>query len=308
MRKVHLLSGEEPFMIDLAFTLCKESFEVSISSEAISPKYLAKIKEADFTCYGNGWFPEKLSKEIVFVVLGSNVKDDNPELKRAKELGLLILSIPEFICHYSENKTRVAVAGTHGKGAILSMISFVLQKQKFSFDYFLTKQIDSLPNLVKSSSESRVVLIDGDEQSTSNMEKGVCLEFYRPNIAVLTTVEWPLIEEESTLALYLSIYKRFVGSIARDGKFIFVNDNQIAPDLTNNVREDITVMGCEAHEVKEEGGFTYLPTRHGDFRIYVPNKHFLLNLNAALLVCRQLGVKDTNFYQAISDYSLSLQP
>ena len=43
------------------------------------------------------------------------------------------------------------------------------------------------------------------------------------------------------------------------------------------------------------------------FLVYIPNDFFLLNLNAARLACRQLGIKDTDFYQALSEYSVSLQ-
>jgi UDP-N-acetylmuramate: L-alanyl-gamma-D-glutamyl-meso-diaminopimelate ligase len=41
--------------------------------------------------------------------------------------------------------------------------------------------------------------------------------------------------------------------------------------------------------------------------VYIPNDFFLLNLNAARLACRQLGIKDADFYQALSEYSVSLQ-
>ena len=61
------------------------------------------------------------------------------------------------------------------------------------------------------------------------------------------------------------------------------------------------------HVVEKEGK-TYLQTRYGDFPVYIPDRFFLINLNAARLACRQLGVKDADFYQALSEYSVSLQP
>ena len=61
------------------------------------------------------------------------------------------------------------------------------------------------------------------------------------------------------------------------------------------------------HEIVEQEGQTFLHTRYGDYPIHIPNRFFLINLNAARLACRQLGIKDADFYQAISEYSLSLQ-
>ena len=48
------------------------------------------------------------------MVLGAKVKQDNPELLRAKELGMLFLSIPVFIFQRTRSKSRVVVAGSRG--------------------------------------------------------------------------------------------------------------------------------------------------------------------------------------------------
>ena len=66
-------------------------------------------------------------------------------------------------------------------------------------------------------------------------------------------------------------------------------------------------MPYDQHVVVEKEGKTYLQTRYGDFPVYIPDRFFLINLNAARLACRQLGVKDADFYQALSEYSVSLQ-
>ena len=56
----------------------------------------------------------------------------------------------------------------------------------------------------------------------------------------------------------------------------------------------------------EKDGATFLQTRYGDFPIRIADSYFLTNLNAARLACRQLGVKDADFYRALSEYSVSL--
>ena len=82
----------------------------------------------------------------------------------------------------------------------------------------------------------------------------------------------------------------------------------VVKQLAQEVREDITAMPYDQHVVVEKEGKTYLQTRYGDFPVYIPDRFFLINLNAARLACRQLGVKDADFYQALSEYSVSLQP
>ena len=82
-------------------------------------------------------------------------------------------------------------------------------------------------------------------------------------------------------------------------------DTQVS-QLAQDVRDDITAIPFDTIKVVEREGQTFLQTRFGDFPVRMPNRFFLVNLHAAQLVCRQLGVKDALFYQALSAYSLSL--
>ncbi len=306
MRKVHLISVVEPLVLDLALAIRQKGYEVSASGEELTDNIADKLQEADCTCYGEGWFPEKLTKNIQFVVLGAMVKQDNPELIRAKELGLLILSIPEFIFQRTKSKTRVVVAGSRGKKSIISMIVCALQRQKLAFDYALTSEVALLPNRVSMSYEARIAIIEGDEHVTSALEKRFQLEFYRPHIAVLTNLAWTEDCDHTTPESYFETYRNFTASIEREGKFIFYSGDDQVETLSQLVRQDITSFPYGEHDCIEKEGKHFLQTRYGEFQVYVPDGFFLTNLNAARLVCRQLGVKDTDFYKALAEYSSSL--
>lgn len=308
MRKVHLISGSEPLLFDIALALREKNHDVSISGYNFTTELKNQLSQSGCTYYGDGWFPEKLAKDISFVVLGTTVEKDNPELIQAKELGLLIQSIPEFIYKRVREKTRVVVAGTKGKTTILSMISYALLKQKIVFDYALTNKVSVLPNQLSINYESRIALIEGDDVTTSPLDKRARMEFYRPHIAVLTNIDWEQSKEHNSPDTYLNSYKTFVASIEREGKLIYFQGDNTSESLAQNVREDITAIPYDQHTVEDVEGKTVLSTRYGQYPIYIPDSYFLININAARLVCRQLGVKDASFYQSISDYSLSLQP
>lgn len=307
MRKVHLVSGAEPLLFDIALAIRKKGYEVSVSGRNFTPEMADRLIQSGCTFYGEGWFPEKMTKDINFVVLGSTVNKDNPELIKAKELGLLIQSIPEFIYQRVKGKTRVVVAGTRGKKTILSMVSYVLLKQRLVFDYAFTNKTAVLPDQVRMSYESRIALIEGDELITSALDPRVRMEFYRPHIAVLTNILWKQSSEYQSKDDYLKTYRSFIASVEREGKLIYFNGDNTVSLLAGEIRGDITAMPYAQHEVEEEDGKIMLSTRYGKFPVEIPDTYFLTNLNAARLICRQLGVKDISFYQAISEYSLSLQ-
>lgn len=305
MRKVHFISVNEPLMLDLALAIREKGYEVSVSGEELTETTIAKFHEAGCACYGRGWFPERLAKDIHTVVLGATVVKENPELLRAKELGLLVQSIPEFIYQRTRTKTRVVVAGSRGKKSIISMIVCALERQKLAFDYALTSEVPVLPNRVHLSYESRIALIEGDEHITSLLEKRFQLEFYRPHIAILTNLSWSVHTDHDSPESYLNTYNAFSTSIEREGKLIYYGGDPTVNRLAQEVRSDITAIPYEQHPMIEKEGQPFLETRYGDYPIRIPNRYFLINLNAARLACRQLGVKDANFYQALSDYSLS---
>ncbi|WP_085537589.1 Mur ligase family protein [Massilibacteroides vaginae] len=308
MRKVHLVSGTEPLLFDITLAIREKGYEVSVSGNNFTPEMIDRLEQSGCTFFGEGWFPEKMTKDINFVVLGSTVDKDNPELIKAKELGLLVQSIPEFIYQRVKEKTRVVVAGTRGKKTILSMVSYVLLKQKVVFDYAFTSKTSVLPDQVKMSYESRIALIEGDELITSALDPRVRMEFYRPHIGVLTNILWEPSSEYQSLKDYTKTYRSFIASIEREGKLIYFGGDQTVSSLAEETREDITAIPYEQHVVEEEDGKIYLSTRYGKFPVEIPDTYFLVNMNAARLICRQLGVKDASFYQAISEYTLSLQP
>ncbi|HRB70059.1 MAG TPA: peptidoglycan synthetase, partial [Chitinophagales bacterium] len=70
---------------------------------------------------------EKITTNIDAIILGMHAKSDNPELIKAQELGLKIYSFPEFIFEQCKDKTRIAIAGSHSKTSITSMIMHLLR-------------------------------------------------------------------------------------------------------------------------------------------------------------------------------------
>lgn len=306
MRKIHLISITDPLVLELASAIHDKGYEVSVSGAEIPLEMAEELEQDEITSFGNGWFPDKLTKNTYSVVLGSKVTQDNPEFKRAKELGLLIQSIPEFIYQRTKSKTRVVIAGSRGRKIIIAMMAAALRRQKLAFDYATTSEIPGLNKHLHFSYEARIALIEGDEHITSVIEKRSQLEFYRPHIAVMTNLNWDSSQDHDTPEAYMSTYRCFSTSIEREGKLIYYGGDPVIGELVKDIRNDITAIPFEEHPVVEEDGQVYLDTRYGKYPIRVLNRHFLININAARLACRQLGIKDADFYQVVSEFTLSL--
>ena len=205
---------------------------------------------------------------------------------------------------------KIGLFGGAGVGKtvlIQELINNIAKKQNgFSVFAGVGERTREGNDLLREMIESGVIRYEGDEHITSALDKRFQLEFYRPHIAILTNLSWSTETDHATPEAYLSTYQSFSVSIEREGKLIYFGGDDTVSQLAGDVRSDITAIPFEEHPVVEKDGQTFLHTRYGDYPVRIPNRYFLINLNAARLACRQLGVKDADFYQALSEYSLSL--
>src|SRR5690606_38796088 len=105
--RIHFIAIGGSAMHNLALALLQKVDTVTESDDEVFEPSKSRLKSKGLLPEKEGWFPEKLTSEIDAVILGMHAKADNPELLKAKELGLKIYSYPEFLYEQSNNKTRV---------------------------------------------------------------------------------------------------------------------------------------------------------------------------------------------------------
>ena len=147
MQRVHFIAIGGEAMHNLAIALSKKNeYEVTGSDiEIFEPSY-SRLKENGLLPREMGWFPERIHKNLNAVILGMHAAEDNPELIRAKELGIHIYSFPEYLFQQTRSKTRIVVGGSHGKTTTTAMILFVLKQLKIDADYMVGAQIEGFEN------------------------------------------------------------------------------------------------------------------------------------------------------------------
>ena len=171
MQRVHFIAIGGAAMHNLAIAVSKKNnFEVTGSDDEISEPAYSRLKAHGLLPEKMDWFPDRLHKGLQAVILGMHASIDNPELVRAKELGLKIYSFPEYLFQQTRSTTRIVVGGSHGKTATTAMILFVLQQLKIEVDYMVGAQNESSDTLVKLSYESRIAVFEGDEYLTSSID------------------------------------------------------------------------------------------------------------------------------------------
>ncbi len=304
--KVHFIAIGGSAMHNLAIALCQKGITVTGSDDEIFDPAKSRLEKYGLLPKEFGWHPERITKDLDAVVLGMHARIDNPELLRAQELGLKIYSYPEYLYEQSKDKLRIVVGGSHGKTTTTAMILHVFAKCGIEADYMVGAQLKGFEVMVRLSHTAKVMVIEGDEYLTSPIDRRPKFHLYHPNVAIITGIEWDHINVFPTFDIYREQFSKFIDLIEPidgiEGTLIYCDeDAEVHRVAVENKRSDIQKLPyvCPKHRV--ENGVTYLGV-HGGTPLQVFGHHNLLNLTAARLACRQVGVTDEQFDEAISTF------
>ena len=289
-------------MHQLAITLQKQGYKVTGSDDEINDPAKSNLAAAGILPAEYGWFPEKITKNIDAIVLGMHAKGDNPELLKAKELGIAIYSFPQYIYEVSKNKKRVVVAGSHGKTTITSMIMHILQANKVDFDFMVGAKVAGFDSSVKLS-DAPIIVLEGDEYPASVEEKRPKIFFYHPHISVLSGIAWDHINVFPTYEIYLEQFETYLRNMEAGATLYYNNEDGEVKKVVASSAQKLDAVPYSMPAFHYDNGDAVLDTEQGPVPVSVFGRHNLLNMQAAIAVCMQLGVNKSDCYKAIATFS-----
>jgi UDP-N-acetylmuramate: L-alanyl-gamma-D-glutamyl-meso-diaminopimelate ligase len=303
--KIHFIAIGGSAMHNLAIAMHKKGFMVTGSDDAIEEPSRSRLKNLQLLPEKLGWYPERIHAGLDAVILGMHAGNDNPELKRARDMGIKIYSYPEYIYEQTKDKIRVVIGGSHGKTTITAMILHVLHFHKIDCDYLVGAQLEGFDTMVKLSKEAKIAVIEGDEYLSSTLDRRPKFHLYKPTIALLSGIAWDHINVFPTFENYLEQFRIFIGLIEAGGTLVYCIEDAEVKKMAETGGDQIKLVPYGVPEYLIENGLTFLK-KEGLNPALVPLQifglHNLMNLNGARFVCRELGIGDEQFYQAIQSF------
>ena len=165
--RIHFIAIGGSAMHNLAIALHLKGYQISGSDDEIFDPAKSRLEKYGILPSKIGWDPDLISPELDAVILGMHALIDNPELIKAKELGLKIYSYPEFLYEQSKDKKRIVIGGSHGKTTITSMLLHVINDLKLNVDYMVGAQLEGYDCMVKLTDDAPFMLLEGDEYLSS---------------------------------------------------------------------------------------------------------------------------------------------
>ena len=299
---IHFIAIGGSAMHNLAIALKQKGETVTGSDDDIFEPSYSRLKQHDILPTEMGWNPDHIQPNIDLVILGMHAKPDNPELKKAQELGLKIYSYPEFLYEHSKNKTRVVIAGSHGKTTITSMILHVLNYHNKPTDFMVGAQLEGFDNMVHLTDENDFILLEGDEYLSSALDPKPKFLWYQPNIALISGIAWDHVNVFPSFEIYKQQFEDFVESMTNGSTLVYNEEDKLLKEIALNTLKPTRkhAYGVPAYQI--DNGITYLETEEGPMPIEVFGEHNLQNIAGAKWICQHMGVDEDDFYEAIASF------
>ncbi|NVO84565.1 UDP-N-acetylmuramate--L-alanine ligase [Hymenobacter terrestris] len=303
LHRLHLIATGGSIMHNLALTLHRRGAHVTGSDDEIFEPAKGRLAAAGLLPEAEGWFPEKVTADLDAVIVGMHARPDNPELLRAQELGLRVYSFPEFIYEASKDKQRIVIGGSHGKTSITSLILHVLRYHGRKFDYAVGAQLEGFELMVQLTDDAPIIIIEGDEYLASPIDRRPKFHLYQHHIGVISGISWDHINVFPTEEIYREQFRIFAEMTPKAGVLIYDRDDEQTQLVTVPTSPDVKYIGYGPHDNVVRDGQTFLVTKKDEqVPVKIFGEHNLRNISAAKEVCKQLGIKGKEFYEALGSF------
>lgn len=240
------------------------------------------------------------------VVFSNAISASNPEMARARELSLPLITRAQALAVLMSTSKSLAVAGTHGKTTTSSMLTVALQAcgvdPSFAIGGTLTA---SGSNAHRGTGEFFVA--EADESDGSFLE-------YRPFSAIVTNVEHDHVDFFATEDSVMDIFSEFAHSISAGGFLIYCKDDAGAQTIASRGSVATQVSyGVDPHADLVLDQVKLLPMGSqaralwkgrsiGTIELQVPGHHNLLNASAALALGLSLALPSAGLLEGLASF------
>ena len=306
IKNIYLIAICGTGMAALAGLLRGTGYRVSGSDTNIYPPMSVLLENAGIPVLP-GYRKENITGDIDLVIVGNAVSKTNEEVQSVLEAGLDYMSFPEALSHFFlDGRKSLVVTGTHGKTTTASLLSWVLhdsgRKPGFMVGGWL-KNFDS-NHLVP---EGDYFVTEGDEYDSAFFDKGPKFLHYRPDVSILTSIEFDHADIFKDLDQIKDAFRKYVSLIRPEGVILVKHADANIQDVLGEAVCRIETYGYldgadwRIGDYQFEGGYGsfslfYQGEKKGDFQLAMIGRHNVENAAAVAALCLGLGltVKEIN--------------
>lgn len=301
--KIHFIAIGGSAMHNLAIALSRKGAEVTGSDDEIFEPSRTRLDKQGILPESIGWDAKRITNDLDAVILGMHARIDNPELIKAKELGIPVFSYPEYLYEQSKDKLRVVIGGSHGKTTITSMILHVVNELKMDVDYMVGAQLEGYDCMVKITDSAPIMILEGDEYLSSPIDRRPKFHLYHPNVAIISGIAWDHINVFPTFENYVEQFDIFCSLIRPGGTLVYNSEDEEVNKLGQKYKGSIKVLPYSTPDYSTTSTGTLLRFEGREYELQIFGQHNLQNLMGAMNVGREMGIEPHDFLTAIKTFT-----
>ncbi len=302
-KRIHLvgiggsgMSGIAEVLLNLRYTVTGSDLS---ESDAVS-----RLRTLGGTIH-IGHAPEHV-READVVVASTAVRPSNPEVMEARRLGIPVIPRAEMLAELMRMKSGIAVAGTHGKTSVTSMVAQVLHLAGLDPTIVIGGRLNILGSSAKLG-RGELMVAEADESDGSFL-------LLRPKVAVITNVDREHLDHYGDMEALEEAFVRFANTVPFYGQVVACVDcprvRALLPRLTRRIvtygLSSEADLRADALEFSDFQSRFVVHTRDGalgPLTLSAPGRHQVVNALAAVAVGLECDVEFSAIAEALQSFA-----
>ncbi len=307
LKKIHFIGIGGIGLSAIARLMKEKGKEVSGSDLSFS-LVIDKLEKLGIKIY-IGQVKENISDDIDLVIYTTAIPKNNPELKRAKELGIKTITYPEALGLIFNDKFGIAVCGTHGKSTVSAMAGLLLDDAKLDPSVIVGSIVPRYDSNLRIG-KSKYFVAEACEYERS------FLNLY-PKIIILNNIELDHTDYYRDLDDMKSAFREFISHLPEDGILICNSDDkeiQNSKSQIQNSKFQILSFGLgeinnlRGYDIKFESGKTKFKVSYnskdlGEFVLKMPGLFNVYNALGVIALGLILGISAEIIKKSLANFS-----
>ena len=304
VKKIHFVGIGGIGMSGIAELLLNLDFKIS-GSDIQDSEIIQNLIAKGAKIYTDGHDAENIGDSEV-LVYSSAVRENNPEIIKAKDRGIPVIRRAEMLGELiAVKETSIAVSGTHGKTSTSSMIGSLLN----AADYDPTLVVGGLVKTIGTNSLlglGDIIIVEADEFDRSFLA-------LRPTISIVTNIELEHTDCYANMEELQKAFIQFCNSVPFYGGVIVCLDSSGVRGIISDIYRPITTYGISsqaeyrAQDIQfKNNSITYSAYYHheklGQIKLNVPGQYNVLNSLAAIAVGMEMEIPFNIIKKGLIDY------
>ncbi|MFQ5581231.1 MAG: UDP-N-acetylmuramate--L-alanine ligase [Mariprofundaceae bacterium] len=290
-------------MSGIAELLHNQGFAVQGSDQAENSN-IARLRELGIPVM-IGHSHEYLGKAQV-VVASSAISMDNPELEAARRQGIPVIPRAEMLAELMRMKQSIAIAGSHGKTTMTSMIAHGMEAAGLDPTYIIGGRLIATGHNARLGASPWLVA-EADESDGSFLRLS-------PTMAVVSNIDSEHLDHYGDFDHLLDAFRQFINQVPFYGRVILHHEHPHVAALREGLHKPVTTYGsspqADIHLIstipRRQGQSIRVGRREGgeldEFELVMPGRHNAENALAAITVLLELGIDVGTIRTALASF------